>query len=229
MYGPKPVHLNPLSLAEVRTVVGCTLRVLADSTRTVDIMVGEELTARSQLRYLRENGIFETEDGTALLRDKPSFVHVDLQELMRLPEHTLGGRLARFHRTNGLTASVYHQPTQFVTNPQDAYLMQRIRHCHDVWHVLTGLGVQGHEEILLHAFSLAQTGLPSSMVLGILGSLKHMILELRLKTLCLGMYEAYRMGARCEPLLAVYWERYFEQPLEDIRLRYGIGTLSHYS
>ena len=223
------VHLNRLSWSEVKTVLGCTLRVLADSTRTIDIMVGEELTAKAQLKYLMAQGVLETADGAKLLRERPSFVDVDMHRLMAMPEETLGGALARFHDRNGLTPSVYQQPIQFIEDPDEAYLMQRIRHCHDVWHVLTGLNVQGHEEILLHAFSLAQTGLPSSVALGLLGSLKHMLFEFRWRTLGKGMTEAYRCGSECQPLLGVYWEQYFEEPIDGLRERFGIRTLSHYS
>ena len=98
-----------------------------------------------------------------------------------------------------------------------------------MWHVLTGLGVQGHEEILLHAFSLAQTGLPSSVVLMLFGSLKHMVFEGRFRTFARGLLEAHRYGRECAPLLTVPWEAYFEEPLVQLRERFGIRTLSHYS
>ena len=93
------------------------------------------------------------------------------------PAETLGGAFARFHRRHRLSSTLYLEPARHTYDPLAAFLMQRIRHSHDVWHVLTGLGTKGHEEIVLHAFSLAQTGLPSSVALMALGSVKHMVLE----------------------------------------------------
>lgn len=113
-------------------------------------------------------------------------------------------------------------PPRYTADPDAAFLMQRLRHSHDVWHVLTGLGVAGHEEILLHAFSLAQTGLPSSIALLAFGSIKHMLLEGRLGTFLFGMRRAYAHGRRAQPLLSVYWERHWETPVETLRRRFGI-------
>ena len=224
-----PIHLPTLRMSEWLIALGCASRVFVDSTRTEDIMVAEELTADAQLRYLLSDGVFSGVEASALLCDKPSFVEVDLTALATLPEDTLGAQLAHFHARHGLSPSVYHHPIQFVECPDAAFLMQRIRHSHDVWHVLTGLGVQGHEEILLHAFSLAQTGLPSSVVLALLGSLKHMVLEGRANTLLRGMPAAYRSGAAADCLLGIYWERYFDVPVEELRRRYSIQPLSEYA
>jgi ubiquinone biosynthesis protein COQ4 len=100
--------------------------------------------------------------------------------------------------------------------------MRRIRHVHDLWHVLTGFSIAGHDEILLHAFSLAQTGMPSSVALMVLGSIKHMVLEARFGLLRSGLLAAYQRGRDARPLLTVYWERHFEDSLESVRARYGI-------
>ena len=224
-----PIHLNGLKWSEFRQVVACIVRVLVDSTRTVDIMVAEELTSQAQLRYLLSHHMMPDADWKGLFGGQPCFSEICMDDLMSHPAHTLGGALARFHRSNSLSPSIYHHPTPFTADPEAAYLMQRIRQCHDVWHVLTGLGVQGHEEILLHAFSLAQTGLPSSVALMLLGSIKHMLLEGRLRTFRRGIREAYDVGRRCESLLAVHWERHFTDSVESIRKRYGVRTLSHYS
>ena len=80
------VHLNRLSFDQWKRVVGCVGRVLADSTKTVDIMVAEELTSQAQLRYLLQHDRLSVDEWQRLLEDKPSFVDVDLDALFELPE-----------------------------------------------------------------------------------------------------------------------------------------------
>ena len=219
-------HLEMLAPGQIRTVVTCVARVLADSERTGDIMVAEELTAQAQLRHLLSTGIFDARGTRSLLADRPNLANADFDALAALPAHTLGGALARFHSDNGLSRDIYDVPAQYTDDPDAAYLMERMRHSHDIWHVLTGLGIAGHEEILLHAFSLAQTGMPSSIALMALGGLKHMLFEGRFRMLAFGMREAYAAGRAAERLLPIRWEDHWETPVTELRQRYGITPLT---
>lgn len=217
------IHLPTRMTAEQWKTVGrCVLRVLADSNRTEDIALAEELSAQDQLRHLIGSRVMETGEGPALMRDRPHFGDIDFDHLRSLPASTLGGAFARFMDDNGLSTNLYDIPPAHTADPDEAYLILRIRHVHDVWHVLTGLGVEGHDEILLHAFQLAQTGLPSSVALMALGSLKHMALEARFWALRRGLRAAFLRGRAASPLLPVYWERHFEEPLAEVRARHGI-------
>lgn len=215
-------HLDPLNAQQWRTIAGCILRVLADSNQTRDIMVAEEIAAQAQLRYLLAEGILDSDQGRALLRDRPSFADLDMDALAKLPAHTLGGALARFLERNGLSGQVYQEPVTHFEDPDMVLLLQRLRHTHDVWHVLMDFTPEGHEEILLHAFSLAQTGMPSSVALLLLGSIKHMLLEARFHCLLFSLREAFQRGQRAQPLLDVYWERHWDMPLQAVRRQLAI-------
>ena len=103
-----------------------------------------------------------------------------------------------------------------------AYLMRRFRQTHDVWHALLGLGVQGHEEVIIHAFSYGQLRLPVSAMVMFFGSIKHIVLERRWGALRHALREAYDIGRRAQPLLPVYWERIWDQPLAEVRAPYSI-------
>jgi len=220
LHPPRP-HLGRLTRQDLRTIVTCSARVLADSTRTMDIVTVEELTAQKQLRYLLDAGVFAG-DGAGLLEDRPSLETLDLNHLRSLPEDTFGRAVARFFDRNGLTLDLYGVEAEYTAEADAKFLMQRIRQSHDLWHVLMGFTVDGHEEILLHAFSLAQTGLPSSIALMALGSLKHMLLEARFGCLLSGMTEAYARGKAAKPLIGVRWENYWELPLDDVRAEFDI-------
>jgi len=217
-----PMHWTPLDRRRARTVLDCTLRVLADSNQTLDIVTVEEITAQEQLVHLVSEGAFDSGEGEALLSERPHLADADLTALRELPSGTLGREWVRFLDDHDLDPSLTKQPTPYTDDDRCTYLMHRIRQSHDLWHVLIGVGTRGHEEVLVHAFSLAQTGLPSSVAIVVLGALKHMVLERRWSVLRHDVLRAYRSGARAAPLLAVYWERHLERPLDDVRAEHAI-------
>jgi ubiquinone biosynthesis protein COQ4 len=217
MVSSPSVHWTPLSRERARTVLAATARVLRDSNQTLDIVTVEEITSQVQLAHLVERGTFDSEEGRALLRDRPHLADLDPAMLRALPEGSLGREWVRFLDDHGLTLATTKQPTPYTEDDTRAYVLHRIRQSHDLWHTLLGLGSRGHEEVLVHAFSLAQTGLPSSVAIVVLGALKHMVLEARWECLRRELWRAYRIGRRAQPLLAVYWERHLHEPLDDVR------------
>jgi ubiquinone biosynthesis protein Coq4 len=38
-----------------------------------------------------------------------------------------------------------------------------------------------------------------------------------------GLLESYQHGRDAKPLLPVYWERYWEEPMDDVRRRFGVA------
>lgn len=142
---------------------------------------------------------------------------VDPGHLRPLSAGTLGREFVRFLDEHQLDYQLTRQPTPYTDDPDAVYLLHRIRQSHDLWHTLLGVGVQGYEEILVHAFSLAQTGFPSSVLIVGLGGMKHMVLERRWKQLRSGVPRAYQLGELADPLLPVIWERRWSAPLADVR------------
>lgn len=202
------------------------VRVLGDSTRTHEIHRVEEITGRPRYRRLLEE-LAHTPEGRRLLDERPelSSDHIDYDHLRRLPADTLGGAYARHLDDNGLTADYQAAATRHVDDPDMAYLMRRFRQTHDVWHALIGLGIEGHEEVLVHAFSYGQLRLPVSALILVFGTLKHLVLERRWTALRHSMLEAYRSGHDAAPLLPVCWEDLWDQPLDRVRAIYGVRPL----
>lgn len=222
---PIPVHWTPLDRDRAQTVWGCAVRVLRDSNQTLDIVTAEEITAQRQLRWLLDAGVFDDEEGRALLRDRSHLADVDLEPLRAYPPDSLGRRWVEFLDRHRLDPSLTKQPTPYTDDDDAAFLLHRIRQSHDLWHALLELGTRGHEEVLVHAFSLAQTGLPLSVAIVALGGLKHMVLERRWHVLRHHVRAAYDRGRRCRPLLAVYWERRLEEPIEEVRDWLGLEPM----
>jgi ubiquinone biosynthesis protein COQ4 len=202
------------------------VRVVADSTRTEEIHRVEEITGQPRFRAVARE-LAATPEGRRLLAQRPelSSQHVDYERLRALPETTLGGAYARHLDRNGLTADYQAAATRHVDDPEIAYLMRRFRQTHDVWHALLGVGIAGHEEVLVHYFSYGQLRLPVSALVILFGTLKHFVMEGRWASLRHSTGEAYRLGARAAPLIGVVWEELWDRPLERVRADHGVTAL----
>jgi ubiquinone biosynthesis protein COQ4 len=166
-------------------------------------------------------------EGQRLLAERPelSSEQVDYDALRRLPPSTLGGAYVRHLDNNKITADYQAAKTRHVDDPEMAYLMRRFRQTHDVWHALLGIGITGHEEVIIHWFSFGQLRLPVSAMIMLFGTMKHLVLERRWGALRHSMLEAYRAGRDAAPLLAVYWEDYWEDSPDTVRAAYGVAPL----
>ncbi len=196
---------------------------LLDSERTDQIHVAEEITGRPRYAAVLDRWR-EREDLRTLLADRPELRsdRVDFAALRALPAETLGNRYVRHLDDNGITADAQAAPTTHVADPDMAYLMRRFRQTHDVWHALLDLGIAGHEEVIIHAFSWGQLRLPvSAMVIGF-GTLKHIIGEGRWGALRRALGEAHRIGREADDLLPVFWERMWAEPIAAVRTRYHL-------
>jgi ubiquinone biosynthesis protein COQ4 len=202
------------------------LRVMADSTKTHEIHRVEEITGRPRYRRLIAE-LSQTREGRELLHDRPelSSDQVDFAALRKLPATSLGGAYVRHLDRNQLSADYQAAATRHVDDPDLAYLMRRFRQTHDVWHALLGVGITGHEEVLVHYFSWGQLRLPVSALIMLFGTLKHMVLERRWGVLRHSALEAYRAGRDAVPLLGVYWEKLWTQPLDEVRARLGLHPI----
>ena len=130
-------------------------------------------------------------------------------------------------RTKFATARADYQAarTRHVDDEDMAYLMRRFRQTHDVWHALLGLGIAGHEEVVIHAFSWGQLRLPVSALVVLFGTVKHIVLERRWGALRHSLREAYELGRDAQPLLPVVWEDQWSRPLAEVRARYRLRPL----
>jgi ubiquinone biosynthesis protein COQ4 len=202
------------------------VRVLADSTRTHEIHRVEEITGRPAYRRLLAR-LRADPAGRRILAERPelSSAQVDYDALRRSPATTLGGAYARHLHDNGITADYQAAATRHVDDDDMAYLMRRFRQTHDVWHALLGLGIAGHEEVVIHAFSWGQLRLPVSAMVVLFGSVKHLVLERRWGALRHSLGEAYQVGRDAAPLLAVCWEDLWDTPIDDVRARHGVRVL----
>lgn len=166
-------------------------------------------------------------DGRALLQARPDLgIHtVDWVALSQLPVDTLGYNLWHHFYTNGLLHEVPLGPPIVQWGAAAEFAKSRYRATHDLRHVLLGLGVQGHEEVVLQTFQCAQLPQKLSALIVTLGGLKHALIDGQWRALARGIPRAWRLG-RCTPfLLTLPVESMWEVPLVQVRQALGITPL----
>jgi ubiquinone biosynthesis protein COQ4 len=157
--------------------------------------------------------------GRELMRDRAAIdtQHVDYARLRALSADTLGGAYARALQDKNLDPDLFQAPPGM---PKDlAYVAQRARQTHDLWHVITGFDTDIPGEIALQAFSHQQTGLEFSRLLARFG---QMIFGLRFPRVFEMVKAGRAAGAAAPFLLALRWEDHWEEPLRDFRVRLGL-------
>ena len=109
----------------------------------------------------------------------------------------------------------------------DTWLHQRVRHTHDLWHVVCGCPPTAAGEAAMSAVNVMQLRWPgSAMLLG--ADLLHHCLEGAVTgQVDVGEAVAYglEIGRICAPLLAQRWEEGWQHPLERWREQLGIASI----
>jgi ubiquinone biosynthesis protein COQ4 len=162
----------------------------------------------------------DTPEGARALRDRTRIGRLDLDELAKLPPGTLGHELASHMRKHGLDPAAL--PVQEAHSDEE-YVLAHLHETHDVWHVVTGLGVDDEGEQAIQAFYLAQS--PSRVAVAILSmgfanTLLYALDQYIIRTN--GIARAWFLGRRAQSLLGVDWKTLWSTPLAEVRARYDI-------
>jgi ubiquinone biosynthesis protein COQ4 len=145
----------------------------------------------------------------------------DVNEMLVLPDSTLGGMYARHMIARGLRPDFYDNVTP---RHKLHYLRLRIRQTHDIWHTLSGFDTDPAGEVGLQGFYFAQfTNGPSALIAA--GAILRSVLGRRygeLERFVEAFCEGYRNGYRARPLLGVRWEELWLEPVAALRERFQI-------
>jgi ubiquinone biosynthesis protein COQ4 len=161
--------------------------------------------------------------GRELMRTRAAIdsKHVDFEALRALPPDTLGGAYSRALQAQGLNPDIFQRPPGL---PDDlAYVAQRARQTHDLWHVLTGLSTDIPGEVALQAFTDAQLNQNFSKLIVTFGLT---FFGLRYPRMWSMVKRARRAGAEAKFLLAVRWEDWWAAPLSEVRAAVGVPRLA---
>ena len=144
---------------------------------------------------------------------------VDLDALAALPEGTLGRAYATFMKSHGLTPNVFDGAPEDVHDRRAAYVIQRMRQTHDLWHVVTNAETDPAGEVALQAFTFAQVRAPSTGILAALGTLRGLRYT---RQIVRDVLELYRLGQKADKLPVFAWEDHWATPLVEVRRLLGL-------
>jgi ubiquinone biosynthesis protein Coq4 len=145
---------------------------------------------------------------------------IDLKALAKLPEGTLGRVFADKMNAAGLDPSAL--PDLASPNPA-TYFRAHLYETHDVWHAVTGFGMDVYGEIGLQAFYLAQIESPLPLLLLAVGFLRMALYEVENgQKLMNEVARGYAMGKQAQTFFGVHWDELWSLPLAEVRRRLNV-------
>ena len=109
----------------------------------------------------------------------------------------------------------------YVDDPELAYVMQRYRECHDFYHCLLNMPVHVEAELAVKFIEFANLGLPMA---GLAAAFGHLRLTHAKRERLFRDYVpwAVKCGSAAQSMVTVYWEKRWEQNVEDMKREFGI-------
>jgi len=144
-----------------------------------------------------------------------------LDDLDQLPAGTLGKTYAQHMMSNKLNPDFYEviDITDDVT-----YFTMCMRETHDIWHVVSGFGIDVPGELGLQAFTLAQTYSPVSTVL--VGGAMFLAPFKNLNSVS-EIYnqvtKGWTLGSNAKTIFGTDWEKLWDKPLDQIRRDFNVN------
>lgn len=161
-----------------------------------------------------------SEAGKQILLEKPRVTNEAVAHAWDMPEGTFGHAYAKFMGDRNFTAGD-RPPVRFIDDIDLAYVAARAREVHDFWHVLFGCHTNVFGELALKAVELVQTGMPMT-ALSVIGGQFRLKAQTRAQLYQEFLPWAVRAGFRSADLMCLYYEKHFEDDLEDLRRRWRI-------
>ncbi|XP_065842324.1 ubiquinone biosynthesis protein COQ4 homolog, mitochondrial-like [Oscarella lobularis] len=212
---------EPLSsLQRLVLAGGSALMALYDPARSDMVAALGETTGESAL-FRMQRRMRESDEGRRILEEKPriSTKTIDLEKLRSLPESSLGHRYVTFLGANHISPDT-RLPVKYVRDPNLAYVMTRYREIHDFVHALLGMPVSLLGEVVVKWFEMIQTGLPMTTLASFFGPLR-LTNEERVELVTGYMPWVTRSAVKTQFLMNIYYEKRFEQNLDDFYKEIG--------
>ncbi|KAI8475649.1 MAG: ubiquinone biosynthesis protein [Monoraphidium minutum] len=215
---PTHVRLGPAqkTAVAVLSALGALYRPQrADLVAAVGETWGEGAVARMRDRMRADA------TGRQILAERPRVTDASVARCWEMPPGTFGAAYAGFMGDRSFHADD-RPPVRFVDDEELAYVVARAREVHDFWHVLTGCHTNVFGEIALKALEFVQTGLPMAGM-AVAGAQLRLSPEDRQLLWQVYLPWAARTGLRCADLMCIYYERHFDEDLEELRHRWRVA------
>jgi ubiquinone biosynthesis protein COQ4 len=211
-------HFEPRRAAKA---IGALLENPDDLPQVFTVLESFSGTALWRLR----RKFAQSPEGARLLREKPDIVPIlaDRDRLRAMPEGSLGRAYLAFVESEGISPEGIRDASEkgmtLRGGEEDyAYVHQRMRDTHDLWHAAVGYRGDVLGESALLAFALAQNW-NSGVALIVLAAI--------LKGFSMGstavIADGYRRGRAAAFLPALDWESLLALPVSEVRARLDLG------
>jgi ubiquinone biosynthesis protein COQ4 len=149
----------------------------------------------------------------------------DLDELLQCPQDSLGYLYAEQMKKRGFRAEELYE--EMSIHSEASYIEARLSQTHDIWHIVTGFGVTGEDEIGLQAFHLPQFPYPLAVALLASSMMSALLFNpKKLPSLLESIYQGWTMGKLAKPLFAQKWEEAWDKPLAQWQAELNIQPLT---
>ena len=176
---------------------------------------------RPQMVQWAQKHIMEDPQFLTLYKNKYLPAIPSLDQLLAMPENTLGGAFGRHLKNNninllfeGLDTSMFQSQDVNELN----YMSVRNYRNHDIYHVLMGVGTSPQDEYALFFLQLAQFGSPYHMVLLSAGMLHTVFMEPEnIMNIMETGQRFYQIGKNAAPLVSFPYEDHWMTDLNEVR------------
>lgn len=198
----------------ILTVGSAALSIL-DPYRGDMIACLSETTGFNALKGMHQKMLDSTE-GYEILKTRPRIntKTIDLEYLKKLPEGTLGKIYSEFLVKNNVTPDS-RMTVEFIDDIELAYVIQRYREAHDIFHTVLGMPTHMLGEVTVKWVEAIQTKLPMCISGAIFGPIR---LKPKHRKLYIDHYLpwAIETGKNMNFLLNIYFEKRWEQPMSEL-------------
>lgn len=217
-------HLPTTGLQKLILAAGSSLAALSDPYRADMVAVSGETSGKNALNFMHER-MKSSKEGRQILKDRPiiNSKTVDFKYLKSLPKNSLGNVYASFNQKHRITPDS-RAPVQFIDDEDLAYVMQRYRETHDLTHAVLNMPTDMVGESLVKWVEALQTGLPMCVGGAILGPARFSKNKQFVRFRKLRPW-AIEVGENSRFLLNIYYERRWEQDIDDLREEMRIPPL----
>ena len=220
------------SRLQMPRAVGAVRAILANPDDLPQVFTLLESLAGDTLPRM-ERRLARSDAGRRLLASRPDIVPrlEDRAALRALPDGSLGRAYLAFLESENISAAGIKEAAErgqlhaHELSEVHSFLHRRMRDTHDLWHAVTGYRGDVLGETALLGFTFAQTWNPGIGLLVGVGLYK--IQEAPgARALIL---EGFRRGRRAAWLPEQPWETMLALPLDEVRLRLGVGAPAVYT
>ena len=214
----RPEALPSLRLQPARALRALQ-RLSANPNDTAEVFtIIESLSGQAPLRVLAR---FQKDPaGAQLLAERPAMLStlLDRAALGRLPRGSLAHAYLAFTEREAITADGLVQASlegrfkELAPGSEFAFVSERLRDTHDLWHTVTGYQGDVVGEAALLAFNVAQLGNP-----GIAAIVLTALVQFRDAQFSALLARAFLDGLRAAWLPPVHWEVLLPLPLAQVR------------